>query len=88
MAASFAHGTPHPSLRGFVLRYEGRTPAAGRADGRAGEPRLEWTDAAIGCGYFDQAHLAREARALTGLAPTQLRADTVNFVQDDIAFPA
>jgi AraC-like DNA-binding protein len=32
-----------------------------------------WADAAAGCGYFDQAHVIAEFRALTGMTPTQYR---------------
>jgi AraC-like DNA-binding protein len=46
-------------------------------------PAIDWTTAAIDCGYFDQAHLAREVRELAGITPTELRAATVNSVQDD-----
>ena len=37
---------------------------------------------AVAAGYYDQAHLAREVRALTGVTPTQLRDERVRSVQD------
>ena len=46
------------------------------------EPDVGWARAAAGCGFFDQAHLAREVRDLADLTPTALRAESVNSVQD------
>jgi AraC-like DNA-binding protein len=37
-------------------------------DGFAGD----WTDIAQRCGYFDQSHLIRECRSLSGFTPTEL----------------
>jgi len=48
----------------------------------AGDPAIDWAEAALGCGFFDQAHMAREVRELADITPTQLRAQTVNSVQD------
>lgn len=42
-------------------------------------------DAAVSCGYADQAHLNREFRALGGCTPTQWRTEAVAFVQDEAA---
>jgi transcriptional regulator GlxA family with amidase domain len=36
------------------------------------ESRIDWAGLAVDCGYFDQAHLIREFRALTGLAPGRM----------------
>ena len=45
---------------------------------------VDWARAAAELGYFDQSHLVREVRDLSGLSPTALRAERegVNFVQD------
>ena len=51
-------------------------------------PAIDWAYAATACGYFDQAHLAREVRELAHITPTELRAQTVNSVQDSSATPA
>ena len=40
-------------------------------------------DAAVSCGYADQAHLTRDFRALGGCTPTQWRREHVTFVQDE-----
>lgn len=71
-----------PKLTARIVRFE-RLQAL-----LAGDPTLEWARAAAACGYSDQAHLAREVRELTGLTPTGLRGEGVNFVQDAAAAPA
>ena len=45
--------------------------------------RKTQADLAAECGFFDQAHLAREVRDLSGQTPTELRASLVNFFQDE-----
>jgi AraC-like DNA-binding protein len=52
------------------------------------DPAADWAAAAVTCGYFDQAHLAREVRELADITPTELRAEIVNSVQDGGAHPA
>jgi AraC-like DNA-binding protein len=34
----------------------------------------DWTEVAQSCGYFDQSHLIRECRSLSGFTPTELAA--------------
>lgn len=46
----------------------------------AGEP-LQLAELAAGCGYYDQAHLAREFREFAGCAPSRLVAEELRFVQ-------
>jgi AraC-like DNA-binding protein len=70
-----AVGLP-PKLVARILRFERLTALI---DG--GGP-IAWARAAADLGYFDQAHLAREVRELSGLTPTSLFAERVNSVQD------
>jgi AraC-like DNA-binding protein len=46
----------------------------------AGAP-YRLADLAVTCGYFDQAHLAREFRALAGCPPSQWLAEEFRNVQ-------
>jgi AraC-like DNA-binding protein len=71
-----------PKLVARIVRFERLTAHL------TTDPALDWAAAATACGYFDQAHLAREVRELAGITPTELRATTVNFVQDETALPA
>jgi AraC-like DNA-binding protein len=68
-----------PKLVARIVRFE-RLTAHLTAD-----PAIELAAAATACGYFDQAHLAREVRELADITPTELRATTVNSVQDEVA---
>jgi AraC-like DNA-binding protein len=38
-----------------------------------GRPGTGWADSAVGCGYFDQAHMIADFRALAGMSPEQYR---------------
>jgi AraC-like DNA-binding protein len=59
---------------------------AGPADGRpsGSGPGATLADVAAGCGYYDQAHLAREFRALAGCPPTTWLADEFRNVQASV----
>lgn len=39
-----------------------------------GSVPIRWAELALALGYFDQAHLARDVRRLTGLTSTEARA--------------
>ena len=71
-----------PKLVARIVRFERLAAHVGT------DQDIEWAAAANICGYFDQAHLAREVRELAGITPTELRASTVNSVQDTAALPA
>lgn len=70
-----AVGLP-PKLVARIVRFERLTGLL------AADPTADWAEMAVVCGYFDQAHLAREVRELADITPTQLREQTVNSVQD------
>lgn len=76
-----AVGLP-PKTVARIVRFE-RLTARLSGSGDTG-----WAALAAECGFFDQAHLSREVRELTGQTPTQLRASMVNFVQDEVAVPS
>jgi AraC-like DNA-binding protein len=71
-----------PKLVARILRFE-RLYAHVRA-----ETGVDWARAAAACGYFDQAHMAREVRDLADLTPTELLAEGVNSVQEPAALAA
>jgi AraC-like DNA-binding protein len=48
-----------------ILRFQGVHAAAQRT------LRIDWTDLALSCGFYDQPHLANEFRRLSGLTPRQ-----------------
>jgi AraC-like DNA-binding protein len=68
-----------PKVTARVLRFD----RARRILGRATRPAL--ADLAAACGYYDQAHLNREFRELSGLSPTAWLAEQLPSVQDDTA---
>lgn len=77
--------TPKTAAR--VIRFDQARrrlvdPAAlgGAALGLSG-PKLGLAELAVTCGYFDQAHLAREFRALSGCPPSQWLAEEFRNVQ-------
>ena len=75
-----AVGLP-PKMVSRIVRFE-RLAALLACD-----PRTDWADAAAACGFFDQSHLSREVRELADITPTELRALSVNSVQDEASSP-
>nr|WP_246347860.1 helix-turn-helix domain-containing protein [Brevundimonas variabilis] len=55
-----------PKLYARTVRFDAVLEA------RRKDPSLSWTDLAHRHGYFDQAHLLRDAHAFTGLPPSSL----------------
>jgi methylphosphotriester-DNA--protein-cysteine methyltransferase len=39
---------------------------------------IDWTTVAQHCGYFDQSHLIRDCKSLSGFTPTELAARKIN----------
>jgi AraC-like DNA-binding protein len=69
--------TPKEAARVFRFDRARRLLAAGHAAGR----RDFLADLAADCGYYDQAHLAREFRDLAGCPPSAWLAEEFRFVQ-------
>jgi AraC-like DNA-binding protein len=68
-----------PKEAARVIRFD---RARRKLLGSAGAgPRTGLADLAVACGYFDQAHLAREFRALAGCPPSQWLAEEFRNVQ-------
>ena len=66
-----------PKAAGRVFRFD-----HARRQIEAVYPALPLAGLAAECGYYDQAHLAREFRDLAGCPPTQWLAEEFRFVQD------
>ena len=66
---------------GYGPQHLGRVLRLGRAVAQA-DRGVAWAEVAQRAGYADQAHLARDVRAMTGLSPTALRRERVRSVQD------
>jgi AraC-like DNA-binding protein len=58
-----------------------RVCAFQRAIGWIGrKPSVDWADAAVACGYYDQAHFIHEFRAFSGLTPASYLAKRGPFL--------
>jgi AraC-like DNA-binding protein len=79
-----------PKEAGRVFRFtharrrigQARSATVRAAGGAVG---ATFADLAVECGYYDQAHLAREFRALAGCPPSQWLAEEFRFVQASAA---
>ncbi|AGZ44517.1 helix-turn-helix domain-containing protein [Actinoplanes friuliensis] len=69
---------------GLGLKEAARVVRFDRARRRL-TPRTRLADLAADSGYYDQAHLTREFRALAGCSPSRWLADEFTFVQDQHA---
>jgi AraC-like DNA-binding protein len=45
---------------------------------RLNDGAIDWTSVAQHCGYFDQSHLIRDCKSLSGFTPTELAARKIN----------
>jgi len=46
---------------------------------RPGCDEVDWTQLALGCGYFDQAHFNHDFRAFSGINPSTYVANRTDF---------
>jgi len=68
-----------PKEAARVFRFQHARRVIAQAAARPAGPKL--ADLAAECGYYDQAHLAREFRQLAGCPPSQWLAEEFRFVQ-------
>jgi AraC-like DNA-binding protein len=76
--------SPKEAARVFRFTAARRRIAAAVACSGAGAG-LSLADLAVECGYYDQAHLAREFRALAGCPPTQWVAEEFRNIQVSVS---
>jgi len=74
-----------PKEAARVFRFQHARREIAQAAARPAGPKL--ADLAAECGYYDQAHLAREFRQLAGCPPSQWLAEEFRFVQGMPADP-
>jgi AraC-like DNA-binding protein len=68
-----------PKQAARILRFE-------RAGGLLRRGLLDLAGLAVQCGYYDQAHLSNEWRALAGCSPRTWITEELPFLQDDSVF--
>ncbi len=56
-----------------IRRFQRAVKQAHRGD------RVDWTQVALNCGYFDQAHFIHDFRSFAGLTPTEYQAARTSF---------
>jgi AraC-like DNA-binding protein len=70
-----------PKEAARVIRFDRARRRIGRTVSASGGAAATFATLAAECGFYDQAHLAREFRALAGCPPSQWLAEEFRFVQ-------
>ena len=70
-----------PKTAAKIARFDRARRLLARPSGPMSRPGLGLADLAVACGYYDQAHLARDFRELAGAPPSQWLAEERRFVQ-------